>query len=264
VILKRERLRVGAPVADRQREKSLAIKSFAPFAVELEDAADTLNLLQFFRGRHTTQDVEWDRDVVPRVRAFLTERIQPDQTYVLHLDTHLSLTYLAGTIVGKIAENVFPAYRGRTWRTDGMPETTDWVVGDEDIGAGSELAIAIEVSRAIAGDVRSYIRAALPQVGRLLTLRIPSGPSDRSVRDGDHALALARGVAATLRRLRTDDERRSPLHLFMAAPAPFVFFLGREGRVFGPTTTYEYDLEQGAPTGYTPALHVHTGTYGGT
>jgi len=263
-VLRREHLRTGESMRTRQGDKSLAIKSFSQFAVELEDAADTLNLLPFFRGRQTAEEVEWDRDVVPRVRAFLLERIHPGESYVLYLDTHLSLTYLAGIVLGKLPATVSPARAGRIWRVGPLPEPAPWTCSEEPIGEGAELGIAIEASRAIGADVRSYLREAVPAVGRLLTLCVPGGVSERSVIDAEHAFALARGVAVTLQRLRSEQERGRPLHLFIAAPAAFVFFLGREARAFGPTTTYEYDLENGAPTAYTPALHIQLSTLGGS
>ena len=36
---------------------------------------------------------------------------------------------------------------------------------------------------------------------------------------------------------------RPPLHLFVAAPNAFTFFLGQRQPGFGKTTLYEYDFE---------------------
>ena len=262
--LRMERLRVSDPVAARTDAHHLALKSFSRFATELEDANDTLNLLPYFHGRHTADAVDWDRDVVPRVTDFLTTRVKQGGRFVLHLDTHLSVTYLAGVVLGKSPAVFAPATWGRIWSADEAAAPVAWSCREEPVGDGDDLAIALEVSRAISDDVCAYLRARVPAVGRLVILTVPGGASSTSVKDGAHALGLARGVAAALRQLRTSAEREHPLHLFVAAPAPFAFFLGREGRAFGPTVTYEYDLEDAAPTAYTRALHIHPQKVGGT
>lgn len=262
--LRGERLRVSEPFAARRDAEHLALKSFSRFAVELEDANDTLNLLPFFHGRHTADAVDWNLDVVPRVTEFLTTRVKVGHRFVLHLDTHLSVTYLAGVVLGKSPAAVTPATGGRVWSADEGAAPVSWTTAEARIGHGGDLALAVEVSHFISEDVREYLRARVPSVGRLVTLTVSGGASHTSVRDGTHALGLARGLAAALRQVRTGSERERPLHLFIAAPAPFVFLLGREGRAFGPTVTYEYDLEDAAPTAYTRAVHIHPNQVGGT
>jgi SMODS-associated and fused to various effectors sensor domain len=257
-IIRRENLRLRLPtLADSRR--AIGVKSFDAFAVELADKAETLDLLPYFHGRGTAKDITWDRDIAPTLRRFLREKIGGAGPYDLYFDAHLSLAYLAGVELGKAAIEIAPARRDRVWRATRPPGHCPWPAKIVELGDGPELAIAIEITRPVAFDVESYLRANVADVGRLLVFTAPGGASDSSINDADHALDLARGVTLTLQSGRKTIERGRWLHIFISAPTPFAFFLGREGRAYGPTKTYEHDFGGAAPAAYSPALEIRPG-----
>ncbi len=253
-----EGLRVRVARAWDDGARQLGIKSFEQFAMALEDDADTLNLVPTFHGRYLLADVDWDRDLVPAVGAFLDDRIKRGGRFDLHLDAHLSIGYLSGYLLGKVDADVAPVERrGRTtWRPTGARPNGDLLTWREiRVGDGPE-SLAIEVTRAVADDVTLFVQAKAPAVGQILALTIEGGPNPTSVRNADHAAALASDVTLLLDRHRTIDERVRPLHVFVAAPVPLAFFLGQEGRAYGPTVTYEYDFTTRKPGAYSPAFHL--------
>lgn len=89
--------------------------------------------------------------------------------------------------------------------------------------------------------VKAFIAKSLPQVGRLLIARPSGGPGARVVTCGQHAF----GLAETLTQ-RVNQERRQgrpSVHLFIAGPNAFTFFMGQRQPGLGKVTIYEYDFE---------------------
>lgn len=242
-----------------ERPTELAIRSFPRQAYELEDVARLLDLVPFFHGRDTIAGVGWDRDLAPQIRTFLDEQVRGGR-YDLHFDAHLSIGYLAGYLLGKTDSDVAPVQRqGRVvWRPAGAAVTGPLWADTREIrlGDGPDLAIALEVTRAVADDVASYAKRSAPSIGRVLVLTMAGGSGDRSVQDGDHAAVLAGRAAQVIEERRSVDERARPLHIFAAAPIALMFMIGREGRSFGRTTLYEYDFDTRALGAYQPSFHL--------
>jgi hypothetical protein len=248
----------GRPVRSESDPRDIAIKSFSRGAVNLEDHAVTLNLVPAFHGRQKAAEVDWDRDLALRVRSFLDETVDGSRTYNLYLDTHLSIAYLAGCLLGK-GDAVAPVQsEGRVvWRPTGAEVPGElWTVREEQVGDGPGLALAIEVTRPVAEDVRIFAREHSPGIGRMLVIRVAGGTGPTSVRDGDHAWALARDLGQIVELRRTTQERGAPVHVFASVPVALAYLIGREGRAFGRSTTYEFDFDNRTPGGYTPALHL--------
>lgn len=254
-----EGLRVRPVAVQDTRNQAIGIKSFERFTARLEDEADTLDLVPLFHGRYLLSSVDWDRDVRPTVRSFIDDKVMSGGRYDLYLDCHLSIGYLAGYELGKVDADVAPVdRRTRTpWRPSGARPGGDLfdsrVVR---VGDGPDVALAVEVTRSVATDVEIFARDHEPSIGRILVLTVKGGPSQSSVRDADHAAALASDVTLLLDRERTVDERRRPLHVFLAAPIQLAIFAGAEGRAYGRTVTYEYDFTTREPGAYTPAFHL--------
>lgn len=260
--LRREKLYRGLPAPDPDRPEQLGIKSFAPFAYDLEDETSVLNLLRFFHGREKLADVGWDTDILPELVGLVTSKVRSGRSYDLHLDTHLSVSFAAGEVLGKAPATIVPVQRfqsgGRArWDTTGT-EVTGPVLEEPriiDLGGGAETAFAVEVTRLVADDVAIYVKRELPQVGRIVVVTIAGGPSQQSVRDGAHAHALAESIAARVLAERGAKARALPMHLFASAPGGLTFLLGRLALPWGSTISYEFDFG-GAPGSYAPAFHL--------
>ena len=68
---------------------------------------------------------------------------------------------------------------------------------------------------------------------------------------GQHAFDLAEALALQIKQKR--HANGPPLHLFIAAPDAFMFFLGQRQPGLGKTTLYEYDFEGENGGGYKPS-----------
>jgi hypothetical protein len=248
----------GRPVRSESDPRDIAIKSFSRGAINLEDHAATLNLVPDFHGRYKAAEVDWDRDLAPRIRSFLDDHVSGNHQYNLYLDTHLSIAYLAGYLLGK-NDTVAPVQSdGRVaWRPTGAEVAGElWTVHEERIGDGPGLALAVEVTRPTAEDVRIYARNESPGIGRMLVLTIAGGTGPTSVRDGDHAWGIARDLGAIIESRRTTEERTAPIHVFASVPVALGYLIGREARAFGRSITYEFDFDNRTPGGYSPAFHL--------
>lgn len=240
----------------------IGIKSFAQSAAPLEDEADVLDLVPQFFGRERAEGVDWDRDIGPRLQAFLTT-VASGGRYDLHLDCHASLAYAAGWGLAKTDADVAPVQRLRStrvvWRSTAEREPSSapqWVERVVEVGAGPDLAVALSATWDVLDDVVLYVKASLPSVGRVLALTVADGASQASVHGADHAMSLAHQSVASIRRTRSAEERQGQLHLFAATPNGLLFFMGRESRVLGPTTVYEYGFDDARPGDYNPGLSV--------
>ena len=261
-VCKREKLCVEPRTSLADAGRELAITCFPRYAAHPEDEADALDLVPLFEGRALAPGIGWDADVVPQIDAFLQERVRTGGRYELNLDCHVSAAYAAGYLLSRSGADIAPVQVGRTrtvWRPDGANALAAWELREVRLGDGGDVAVAIEIAQPVADDVETYCKANLPEVGRVLTLSLPGGPSRTGVRDGDHAKALALAALREIRDARTSHERAGRLHLFAAVPNALAFFMGQEGRVLGRTTVYEYDFDSMLPGAYSPGASLPPG-----
>ena len=115
-----------------------------------------------------------------------------------------------------------------------------------------DLAVALGLTHDVSADVRRYCEAALPNVGRLLTMKPSTGSGAQSVACGRHAFELADAATNAVRAARLDGVVLT--HLFVAAPNAFTFFLGQRQTAIGPVRLYEFDFDGARGRSYAPAL----------
>lgn len=234
--------------------KVFGVKSFEHSFDRLEARCDdVLNLLPEFAGRYLKQEFAWDKDLLPKLTAFVRSAAQSEQRLRLAMDTHLTLAFAVGTVLdtksGKTVE-LEQRVRGIAviWASDDVPVDPawpDWKFDDVDLGTGgAEIAVAISITRPTEQQVRDYV-AANPSFGRLVVANLVSGASQAAVLNGAHADQLADKLANHLKDARAvaGGDSRAALHLFMAAPYSFSFFLGRHIKVLKPVTMYEFDFD---------------------
>lgn len=114
------------------------------------------------------------------------------------------------------------------------------------------MAIAVCLTHDVVPAVKAHIAASLPQVSSLLIARPTCSAGAKSVICGPHAFDLAEALSLQIN--LKPQINRPPLHLFIAAPNAFTFFLGQRQPGLGKTTLYEYDFEGGNGGGYKPSL----------
>lgn len=240
----------------------VAIRSFLGPAADTEGASpnDTLLLTDDFRQRYLQDGRDWQRDIRPKVEAFLLDAVRKSPRLRLILDAHASIAFLAGTVLDlKSGVQTQLVQKGRVgaqvWRAD--DETAEkagrFVVLEEALGKGRETAIAISVSKAAEPQTRAYVAAHLPNVGRLVSFALSAGPGQQSVVGGGHAAALAEQISNQIQSLKADDVD-SVVHIFPACPNSLLFFLGQQNQGMAPCFVYEFDFDRRGSKTYQPSF----------
>lgn len=238
----------------------IAIRSFLGPAADLVGAApeNTLLLTDEFRQRYLRDDREWQRDIRPKVEAFLRASVRKASALRLILDAHASIAFLAGTVLdsksGVRAELVQKGRVGaRIWRADEGASGPAFTVAEETIGGGREIAVAIDVSQPATPQAKLYVSSRLPEVGRLISCAMPGGPGQQAIGGGRHAAALAEQLSNHLRVMKAADPD-ALVHIFPACPNSLLFFLGQVHQGISPCIVYEFDFDRKSHKTYQPSF----------
>jgi hypothetical protein len=243
---------------------SIAIRSFLGPAADIVGAApeNTLLLTDHFRQRYLHDDREWQRDIRPKVEAFLRSAVKQSANLRIIMDAHASIAFLAGAVLDlKSGVKTHLVQKGRVgariWRADDgtAAKGPRFDVADEVLGAGHEIAIAISVSQPVVAQARAYVTAKLPRVGKLISFAMPIGPGQQSVAGGEHAAALAEQVSNHVRTLKADDPD-AVVHIFAACPNSLLFFLGQQHQGIAPCIVYEFDFDRQQHKTYQPSFVI--------
>ena len=264
-ICKQEGLLQGDSVSEDKR-LVFGLRSFMRWAEHMEDETDhLLCLVQHFDNRNVRDPRLWNEAIIPEVRGFLSQ-MRPGSSYELQMDTHSSIAFLAGFFLpSKSGVDVIPTqktlgvksvWQVRPTEVPSPPQPKFWTIKSIPCSPGqSDVALALSATHDVREDVRLYVQKHLQSVGRILEFTIGPSPSSTAIRDGTHALTLAQAVESEIRK-RTPSERSSKLHIFVAGPNAFVFFLGQLAHSFGGCLIYEYDFETNAAGAYMPAISL--------
>lgn len=175
----------------------------------------------------------------------------------LVLDAHVSVAFAAGTVLsvksGRAVEIEQRTAGRRFWSVNDEPRDGSWpdLVVEEEVvrSMGDEMAVAVGLTHDVSPAVSQFVREELPHVGRILHCRPDGGPSQHFVRCGEHAWQLAEKTVAAVGTQRGHLGATSALHLFIAGPNGFAFFLGQQ-RTLGAVYVYEWDFEGERGGGY--------------
>lgn len=245
--------------------KRLGIKSRDhPFG-ELEEASEhVLDLVPHFEGRQIRNAADWADKIDPDLRQFFRQHVHNRRPLVLRMDAHLTICFVAGraidtrgvdvTILQGGANGFEPWSHDRHYRHQGPL----WKVSEvERAGAaGREIAVAVGVLKKNLADVERYVgRHLAERVSKVLVVEAEPEPSTTVVDDGNHAFALAQALKALIDG-RDAAEQAGDLHLFIASPGVFAFYLGQLSRGFGTLQLYEFEFEEGGERNYVPSLRI--------
>ncbi len=240
---------------------NMALRSFNDgIAADLDASADNrLSLVDRFDGRHLIAGHDWNADIRPTVETFLKGGLEVPSAIRLTMNAHAGLAYLAGTVLnlksGKMVELVQKGRSGSSvWRSDDGREGKAATVDTTISGDGADLALVVNLTRDATGDVTEYVAGQLPTVGRMMVVRADPEPSQAAVAGGAHAAALADQIGEAVRAAKLPVGAR--VHLFVAAPNGFTFFLGQQRAAMGPATFYEFDFERRIHGTYMPTFRI--------
>jgi hypothetical protein len=258
-VCEREGLLVGPQV---EGPKVYGVKSFEHKTDKLEDRCTAvLDLLGSFNERQIRPESDWATVLYPALSTFLITAAQQSEELRLILDAHLTLSFAAGSVLDiKSGRNVQLEQRsiGKSiWSATDVPvdaSCADWDFQLKPMAAsGPDIAVAISLTHDTTTAVEDFVKRTLPNVGTFLDAKPKGGPSARAVQSGSHGFQLAEALTAKVRAAKTPSAK-SHVHLFMAAPGGFAFFLGQRHVAIGPLTLYEFDFEADGDGSYQPSL----------
>jgi hypothetical protein len=222
----------------------------------------TLNLTRHFDNRAILKDSLWDTAVLPELRDFLSPALIGGRPLVLDFAAHASIAFAAGYILERKSglEITVRQRLGdgiRNWKPNAgpLPEGPYWKA-EEDLaldGDGRDVAVAVGLTWPVLDDVRIYLEREKLPVHRILPATLAPEPGPSGVHSGAHVMALAQALALRIR-ARTAEERQGTLHLFVAGPNAFLFYLGQLARGLGRIQLYEYDYDTNKPGAYRPSI----------
>ena len=242
---------------------SIGIKSFCRGAETLEDETEScLSLVNKFDGRFLKDNYDWNKDIYEDVEKFLKENISKVKAYQIFLETHSAIAFSAGRVLDtKFGANIFPVQKTsnglKLWdiKLKQKEAYSVWSFAPEWLNEEYvDTALVINVTRNICNDVIEYIKEFNIPIGRILNLELNvSGATNFSVIDGGHAAMLANSAYEAIK-VRSLKERQATLHIFVAAPNAFMFFLGQNSHGFGKCLLYDYDFKQENICTYIPTI----------
>lgn len=253
--------REGLLAGDGRPHMVFGVKSFEHPFDRLEDRCTiVLDLIGHFDERTIRDQIVWTAILYPKLKSFLQVAAKNNEHLRLILDAHITLAFAAGSVLNiKSGRNVEIEQRTvhrNVWHASDVPRDLSWPGWEFDVEllneSEGEMAVAVCLTHDVVSAVKVHLAASLPQVNSLLIARPSCGAGARSVACGQHAFDLAEALAMQINQLRMAN--RPPLHIFIAAPNAFTFFLGQRQPSLGKTTLYEYDFEGENGGGYKPSL----------
>ncbi len=264
-ICSRERLLL--PVTIREpNTRLIGVRSFMRFAEHIEaDVNEFTCIARLFDGRMPSAPSAW-RDGATAIVDFVGEPDRRarfrDQEHAVLLECHSSFALLFGYEVSRNSGAlVFAAQKtaGGTivWRptqVGGSGDAKLWTTESAEMNADADdIAVAISVTRDVKADVLRFLsRPGAPLVRSLVCLAPAAGVGPTSVRDADHAVALADTFVAHLRQVRGDPFTR--VHLFASCPNGLSFLIGQHREALGRLVLYEFDFGLERDGSYLPSL----------
>lgn len=242
---------------------NVALRSFSRSiqTTELLETRDenTLDVSDRFEGRHLKEGAAWE-ELRTTVSGFLDSMLAKDPSLRLYFDTHASIMFLAGSVLGiKSGADVELRQRQRAaptrnWHVADGAIGPDPVVGTEIVGEGSAIVLAIGLTRAETfADVREYVAANLPAVGTIIIIEPAAGPSQNAVAGGAHAARLADLATSAVAKVRKPG---AEIHVFASAPNAFLFLLGQQTEAMGTCILYEFDFGGKVDSTYRPTFKI--------
>ena len=244
--------------------KVYGVKSFEHKTDKLEDRCTAvLNLVPSFNERQIRPEADWATSLYPALSTFLLSAARPADRLRLILDAHLTLSFAAGSVLdiksGRIVELEQRIVGKTIWSADDTehnPLWCDWSFEIRPIsGKGKDIVVAIGVTHDLDAAVSEYVKRSLPDAGQILSAKPSNGHGATAICSGHHAFRLAESLTAKIRSLRTPGNAVH-VHIFLAAPGGFSFFLGQRRVALGPVTLYEFDYEENQDGSYQPSLSL--------
>ena len=207
---------------------------------------------------------DWAGTIYPRVHTFLNRAALSGRHLRLLIESHVTLAFAAGSILNSKSRRVVEVAQNGlapnepAWGAEDLEHDPAWAAWQVDVTdmneAASDIAIGVSLTIPTKAGMELYIAENGLKVGRMIHAQIARNLGSYSVKCGRHAFELANALAQTIRdeRSRCAGYQHPVIHLFIAAPNGFAFFLGQMQNGMGKVQLYEFDY--GRTTQYRPSL----------
>lgn len=239
-------------VTRKPSKPAIGVRSFMHPINPMEERCDEfVNFVPLFDGRYIRNPADWNDRLLPELEKFVVGKARAADEVRLVIDAHVSLAVATGSVLGvKSGKNIEIEQRTsgrRFWSMADHPVDHQWPQLKPRFEAldtkRPDLALAIGLTHGISAAVDAFVKRALPQVGAILQFEPEGGPSQLAVRCGRHAWILAESVVQQTRVHRAERDDGGMVHLFIAGPNGFAFFLGQQRQALGPVRVYEWDFD---------------------
>jgi hypothetical protein len=258
--------REGLLASQIKRSVVFGVKSFEHAFDRLEDRCEkVLNLVSEFDDRFIRDPAAWRSTLQPALSQFLGQTAGAKESRLrLALDTHATLAFAAGAILntksGRLIEIEQRTPNRKVWAPDDVARSDDWpgweLTSHELDPRGTGIAVAVGLTHDVEPKTREYVSVHIQRLRKLLVFRPRGGPSQQAVLCGAHANWLAEDLVARTKAEREAQHKASEdrVHLFIAGPNSFTFYLGRHVQSLMPVTLYEFDFDSQRNKSYQPSL----------
>ncbi|RAQ96007.1 hypothetical protein A4R35_10720 [Thermogemmatispora tikiterensis] len=192
---------------------------------------------------------EWQNLIVPALQDIkgLLAGVGPGsgESLKVPIKAVYSLAYLFGFIFQGMRLQVRDEARQQYWDSEGPPSDSIPLTCDESSREGDPhtAIVAISISNDVRKGIETYLHQAEDKINYSRFIHYSMAEEvdhTRAVKDGSHALAIARQIGRDLRRLRSQGIVH--IHLFSSLPVGLAVLIGQQlnASVFGPVSLYEY------------------------
>lgn len=244
----------------------IGVRTFLPLTDDMEDdASDFICLSHLFRDRYINDQREWHDTILAAVSDFLNKHKNSPKPLRIFLNTHSSIAFLCGDVFGnKLRSPVTISQRtmGKTvnWSAIGdTPSEASVILDTEDHDENcSDLLLGLSLTHDVKSHALAFSKQNKLNFAKAVWVQPENGPGGNSVKNGEHAYAIAQGITNYVRLLTTHSSPEEPIkvHLFAAAPNAVMFMLGQFRRAIGPTQLYEFDFDGVGNRTYSPSLFL--------
>lgn len=222
----------------------------------MEESVDRfLSLERFFvaRGRQlrSGDPEQWQTEILPELETFLSQLYGDRRSFQIDFAALWSITFATGYFLeaksgldveifqrtqapggGKYLKAIPAEPSGDSWRFENL------AIDQE----ASDVALAISISQETVKEVEQFLKENdEPRIKTLIHAHVEGESGLGAVRDGTHALQLARQLVRHCRELDIA-EQRATLHVFCAAPNVFSFYFSQLAKALGDVQLYEHQF----------------------
>jgi CBASS immunity sensor of nucleotide second messenger signals len=194
-----------------------------------------------FLRRQLREPGDWNDRVLPLMQAKVREleAYGPRRVHVTGA-MRLPMLFAVGRALPDVRGWVISwGQHDHEWTTADPATVAARVLGDRQLGDGTDLAVAIALASDPSASVEIWAQSNSSTLGRLLTLGPDQEPGHTAVPGGDWSAGWARAARESVRQAVTSINA-TRVHVFLAAPAGTALMLGHYWNMMPTTVLYEY------------------------